>query len=239
LSCDDEDDCTDNSCDPELGCFYPLIDADADGHAPTSLGECGTDCDDDDDKIYEGAAELCDAKDNDCDGDTDETAPTWYRDCDADGFAPMGAPSMQQCEKPPADPACGAGGGDWTEKRPINAQTTDCRDDEPGARPRLTTAENDMAWSGQAIAGAPTTRDYDWNCDDVEEKRFTVSNVSTTAMCEQECTSSGMYIYCFCDGADGWVGATPECHDPLRSYSQCAGAFSCSRTTISKEQECR
>ncbi|MGN6211238.1 CARDB domain-containing protein [Parafilimonas sp.] len=46
-----------------------------------------TDCNDADNTIYPHAPELCDGKDNDCDGKVDEDGGvTWYRDADGDGF---------------------------------------------------------------------------------------------------------------------------------------------------------
>jgi hypothetical protein len=45
-------------------------DVDLDGHLDYGCG--GDDCDDLDDVIYSGATELCDGKDNDCDGLTDD-----------------------------------------------------------------------------------------------------------------------------------------------------------------------
>src|SRR5690606_2636330 len=134
LKCDDNDVCTTNACDPINGCYYPLIDNDGDGHAATSLGTCGDDCDDDDPTVYAGAAEACDNKDNNCNGATDEAAPIWYPDCDGDGFAPSGAPGVQQCDPPTSPHASCPTTGKWTDKAP-SAGTTDCWDKDANAHP--------------------------------------------------------------------------------------------------------
>ena len=49
------------------GCGTPDIDSDGDGYT-----SCQGDCDDNDPSIYPGAPEICDGKDNDCDGEVDE-----------------------------------------------------------------------------------------------------------------------------------------------------------------------
>lgn len=80
-SCDDDDPCTDDVCDPDVRrCTHESPgDADHDGYRgvprpgmPASCG--GSDCDDADPLVFPGAAELCDSKDNNCDGAIDEGA---------------------------------------------------------------------------------------------------------------------------------------------------------------------
>ena len=48
---------------------YDLPDADSDG------ASCKDDCDDNDNTVYPGAPELCDSKDNNCNGQVDEAGP--------------------------------------------------------------------------------------------------------------------------------------------------------------------
>jgi Putative metal-binding motif len=229
MTCDDSDACTTNSCDPITGCYYPLIDQDGDGHAATSLGSCGDDCDDTDPSIYSGAQELCDSKDNNCNGQTDELAPTWYVDCDSDGFAPAGAANLAQCTKPATpDSSCGATGS-WTSTAPA-AGTTDCWDKDAKAHP-YTASGNGSAWQTTPITGAPTTVDFDYNCDGVEEKQITSVNVSSTNFC----------LITFCGGASGWTGSVaPACGQSAQyTYCSLSKGGGCARVTTTKAQPCR
>jgi hypothetical protein len=91
-ACTDQDDKDDDPVDT----VEPVrLDADADGV------NVNDDCDDNDPDVFPGAAEVCDGKDNDCDGDVDdrdeqlfdiENALPYYEDRDRDGVgaAPLG-----------------------------------------------------------------------------------------------------------------------------------------------------
>jgi hypothetical protein len=86
VHCDDDGDaCTDDRCDPALGCTHPslVVDADGDGvpgprpgFAPGAPASCGADCDDHDAAVFPGNLEAtgCDGVDNDCNGVIDDGA---------------------------------------------------------------------------------------------------------------------------------------------------------------------
>ena len=76
-------------------------DADGDGF------DASVDCDDQDANIHPDAMEICDALDNDCDGEIDMEDPsiegysTWYVDVDSDGFGSADE-TADACEQPDA-----------------------------------------------------------------------------------------------------------------------------------------
>jgi cysteine-rich repeat protein len=262
LACDDAKPCTKNECNPETGCVFTLIDADLDGHAPQSLGACGDDCNDADKTIFTGAEELCDNKDNNCNGMRDETAPKWFVDCDGDGYAPAGASPVQQCAKPPPSSTCDTGSArEWTNLVPADLGSTDCWDKAANVNPSIT------AWGVDAIAGRPVAVDYDYNCDNVETKYWTSTSVASSASCgrgvggiagiggiagafgaaSSELGAGGApsdeyveQIGALCFGTDGWVGATATECGLYGSFSECTSSgSSCVRNHgISKRQQC-
>ena len=91
------------------------VDNDLDGHPAE------TDCDDNDPSMHPGADEVCDGKDNDCDGTFDEDAVdanTYYPDTDLDNYGDPDA-GIQACER-----AAG-----------FVAEGTDCDDSNPDVNP--------------------------------------------------------------------------------------------------------
>jgi len=93
-------DCDDNDADVGDGLiWYP--DWDEDGHGDSDVANIkiaceqpwmhtdanNDDCDDRRDYINPDAEEICDGRDNDCDGAADDNiASNWYLDADGDGF---------------------------------------------------------------------------------------------------------------------------------------------------------
>jgi len=108
----DDADCNDADASiypgaPETSCSDPVdyncdgvtgfVDADADTFAACE------DCDDTLDTVFPGATEVCNGRDDDCDGAVDlgaVDASTWYRDLDGDGHGDAGA-NVIACAQPP------------------------------------------------------------------------------------------------------------------------------------------
>ena len=108
--CDDKD----NNCDGDIdedGQETWYLDADGDlwGTGDDSVTACEApegyvgddgDCDDENADAYPGAPEVCDAFDNNCDGEVDEgVSTTWYKDADEDGYGDS-AVTTEACAEP-------------------------------------------------------------------------------------------------------------------------------------------
>jgi cysteine-rich repeat protein len=267
LICNDQDECTVDSCDVTLGCVTVAVDEDGDGHAPEA-GGCGDDCDDSDETAYTGAPELCDQKDNNCDTQEDETALNWYKDCDGDGYAVIGSNPVSGCNEPAAPTDCEAGlAARWTTRVPSSAGESDCWDKDPSVHPR-TAEDNNQAWSSSGISGRAIGEDYDYNCYSGNEKRYTATGYSSGDSCAKLqiilqpvgstvastldnldwLTTPALDISkpiirptpVACIGGSGWTGANPPACGAGASYSTCSGATgSCVRSASVVTQQCR
>ncbi|WP_116107537.1 MopE-related protein [Lewinella sp. IMCC34191] len=106
-----DDDCDDtDAAIGEATTFYADNDDDGYGNGSEMVTACTPpngyvvldgDCDDNDNTVYPDAPELCDGKDNDCDGSTDEeiSVATFYADADGDGFGDPTKP-IASCSQP-------------------------------------------------------------------------------------------------------------------------------------------
>ncbi|MCK6525536.1 putative metal-binding motif-containing protein [Myxococcota bacterium] len=73
---------------------------DGDGDGFFAEAHDGSDCDDEDPAVHPDALEVCDLKDNDCDGESDEGFTLmWYLDADGDGYGDPGSP-FEGCSPP-------------------------------------------------------------------------------------------------------------------------------------------
>lgn len=166
--------------EPDGGCpdlvWYRDRDRDGFGVDDDSVTGCaapdgyvaeGGDCDDECTACTPFASEICDERDNDCDGTPDEGLPqvTCYRDRDGDGFGDE-MTMMLAC-------SCPAG---WTQRSDL----FDCGDREPNAFPgqRMYFADPYCPGNGVSVVcargleGELLNGSFDYDCDGREEHRY-------------------------------------------------------------------
>ncbi|MCB9600128.1 MAG: hypothetical protein H6722_01820 [Sandaracinus sp.] len=129
--CDPEG--VDEDCDPST---FGVRDADGDGtiDARCCNGErCGTDCDDATASVRPGASEVCNERDDDCDGASDEgiERTRYFPDADSDGYGAREGEGRVACARPEGfavdDLDCDDGSADVS---PVAAERCNASDDD-------------------------------------------------------------------------------------------------------------
>ncbi|QRN97469.1 hypothetical protein JRI60_52555 [Archangium violaceum] len=101
------------------------------GSMPDGYASQSGDCNDSDTSIKPGASELCDGRDNDCDGTSDQgVGSPWYYDRDRDGFGDPDTAPLLSCTRP----------ADTSTTRYVET-ATDCNDSNPAVYPRNDVSE--------------------------------------------------------------------------------------------------
>jgi cysteine-rich repeat protein len=229
-ACDDMDPCTSDACDPDVGCTSTsvLVDGDGDG-AYAITGACGgDDCDDANALAYPGATEACGATaDLNCDGAAGVT-PTYYLDCDRDGFAPAGATTMMSCTLPPAPSACAA--GTWTTRAPVGAGAIDCLDSNFTARPTQT------SWYATSASGLVPA--YDWNCSGAAQTQYPYGRFVLVSECDfnrdGDCVGSAYWTSTTMPACGG-TSSLSSCHFTDRTFPY---VDTCTRSTTTATVYC-
>ncbi len=143
------------------------------------------DCNDNDSAVYPGAAEICDGKDNNCNGAVDEglAIATYCTDQDGDGHGVTGQAMKTACIAPRGFGLCD---GDCNDSDatvyPGAAEVCDGKDNDcngqvdDGARARCGVGwcarESDVCNSTECVPGPPRTEvcnDFDDDCDGVAD----------------------------------------------------------------------
>ncbi len=210
--CDDRDNDCDGTVDEAAATDAVTwhADADADGYgsvtvttracdAPAGYVADATDCDDAAATAHPGGTEVCDSRDNDCDGTSDEAsatdARTWYADADADGYG-SATTSTRACTAPVGYLATG----------------TDCNDAAAAARPGGTEICDDLdndcdgVTDESGTSGAPT-----WY-EDADGDGYGQPGASIRA-CDLPAGYAASATDCDDDEAASNPGATEICDD--------------------------
>ncbi|MBX5481257.1 MAG: putative metal-binding motif-containing protein [Myxococcaceae bacterium] len=126
---------------------------------PAGFSALDGDCNDNDETIFPGQTEVCDGKDNDCDGAVDENlAPiTLYPDADHDGHGVPSSQTKTGCTPPPG----------WAPTH------DDCADDDPARHPGAAevcnfeddNCDGEVDEGARVICGVGMCARYGLSCD--------------------------------------------------------------------------
>jgi len=178
-----ETDChdpADYNCDGSTG----YADLDGDGWVACE------ECDDGDTAAHPGATELCDGRDNDCDGTVDEDdaddAPTWYADADSDGFGDPAA-SARACSVPTG----------------FVSDATDCDDARSATHPGA------LEWCNG----------HDDNCDGTTDEDEAIDAPAWYADADSDGYGVDTSTDVSCEAPDGFAALPGDCDDADSAYN--------------------
>jgi hypothetical protein len=210
-----------------------IMDEDGDGYMPVSVG--GTDCDDGWGGTHPHAAEVCDDRDNDCNGSADDGVSTnWYADQDGDGFGDKRASPVLSCTAPAGPLAYVSDKADCDDMQ---------QDTHPGAVEACDSRDNDCDGSvDEEVAAWHPDRDGDGFGDMLASPIMSCAGPAGPIAYVRDATDcldsnpnvhprpEGSETTCNdvdddCDGAidDGFPAKGTECSDPCPN-----GRFVCS-----------
>jgi hypothetical protein len=150
--------------------------------------------------------------------------PECYVDCDCDRYAAEDVELFRQCEIPTSPPSykclC------WTDRDPGVAGNADCHDDEADVYP----LQGNFFSTGYGTSGDQ----FDYNCDESEEKRWGLYTSPTWDEGQGVCLGSG------------FVTSIPACGDTgyfrpaVKSDSSCTTGCACRwQDSYYRDQECQ
>ena len=225
--CDGVDNDCNGQVDEALTFVTYCTDADGDGHGVTGkgtitdcapkkgFGVCDNDCNDADVAIFPGHPDVCDGKDNNCNGQTDENLPvsTYCEDADGDGHGIAGGKTMMGCAKAAGFGACDNDCNDGLASVYVGA-TEICDGKDNNCNNQVD--ENAIVlcgtgWCAQAASGCNSTctpgSPRDEQCNDFDDDCDGVADNGTDL---QLCGAPGLHCaagYCVpAEGGDAGAG---------------------------------
>jgi len=217
--CDNKDNNCNSTIDEGLETRTWFRDADEDGYGsdeimvnscstPEGYVEVAEDCDDNDPNIHLDAEELCDGKDNNCNGEIDEGAgDIWYLDADGDGYGISGD-EIIACVVP-----------DGYVDNP-----DDCDDLDENVHPFASEIcgdgiDQNCDWEDASCPPEETDDDYDGytelmgDCNDYDPTVFPGASEMCEDGTDQDCNGSDLSCLEVDNDGDGYSENQSDCND--------------------------